>query len=101
MTLRRLASTVILGVTAAGVAAAGTLAPALETQLQTAQAHEMIKCLVVLKGQSDVVGLDKGMSGQGIVLTATPAKNREIALRDDVEIIEPTMVPELIKPVEV
>ena len=142
--------TVILGVLAAGAAAAGTLAPGLEAQLQTAQEHELIKCLVVLKGQPDVVGLDKSMVGQGIarkerhrvvvqslqdaatssqrdlvaaltadkaagqiagfvphwiingiVLTATPARIREIALRDDVERIEPDLVPELIKPVEI
>ena len=34
-----------------GAAAAGTLAPGLEAQLQIAQEHELIKCLVVLKGQ--------------------------------------------------
>ncbi len=150
MMLRRLALTVIFGVLAAGAATAGTLAPGLEAQLQTAQAHDLIKCLVVLKGQPDVVGLDKSMYRQGIVrkerhrvvvqslqdaanltqkdlvavltadkaageiagffphwivngivLTATPARIRAIALRDDVEIIEPDMVPELIKPVEV
>ena len=149
MMLRRLAITVILGALAAGAAAAGTLAPGLEAQLQTAQEHELIKCLVVLKGQPDVIGLDKSMVGQGIarkerhrvvvqslqdaatssqrdlvaaltadkaagqiagfvphwiingiVLTATPARIREIALRDDVEVIEPDLVPEPIEPVE-
>ena len=150
MMLRRLAIAVIFGVMAAGAAAAGTLAPGLEAQLQSAADHELIKCLVVMKGQPDVVGLDKSLYGQGIarrerhrvvvqslqdaatstqqdlvaaltadkaageiagfvphwiingiVLTAIPARIREIALRDDVERIEPDIVPELIKPVEV
>jgi len=131
----------------AGTAWAGSIAPALETQLQSLRGEDEVKVLVVLADQADIVSLNQQLRGsratrqlrhetvlgelqdaarrsQGaltdyldariadgavrgytphwlinaIVVVGTADAIRDLALRDDVELIEPDLQVELIEP---
>jgi len=60
----------------------------------------LVADLEARQGRGEVLGFTPHWLINAVVVTATPSAIREIAARDDVDVVEPNLEPELIEPVE-